>query len=142
MARSRRMNTGPYAPSLTRTKLLSADSHGKAFVICRVNHSAVGCLVTSNQSNRRRPWPMTKNANNRSNVGVGTTHKSIAAIAFAWLQGNVFQACEGGVLPRTKYLDTVDCATSNPSISNSPLIRDAPYNGFSWLIRWIKSRRA
>ena len=28
--------------------------------------------------------------------------------------------CEGGVPPRTMYLETVDWATSNPSISSSP----------------------
>ena len=136
------MNTGPYAPSLSRTKVLGADSHGKASVICRVSHSAGGCLVTSNQSNRRGPWPKTKNANNPSNVSVGTTHKSIAAIAFAWLRRNAFRPWKGGVLPRTRYLDTVDCATSNPSINNSPRIRGAPHYGFSRPIRRIRSRRA
>ena len=39
------------------------------------------------------------------------------------------------------YFETVDWATSKPSISNSPWIRDAPHRGFSLLIRWIRSRR-
>ena len=39
------------------------------------------------------------------------------------------------------YFETVDWATSNPSIKSSPWIRDAPHNGFSLLIRWIRSRR-
>ncbi len=101
------MNTCPYAPSLSPIKYLGAGSHGEASVICRASHSAVGCLVTSNQSRRRRPWPKTKTANNLSNVRDGTTHRSIAAMAFAWLRRNVFQLCEGGALPRTRYLDIV-----------------------------------
>src|SRR5207248_7269265 len=44
-------------------------------------HSAVGCRVTSNDSSCRRPWPKTRNANKRSKVRVGTTHRSMAAIA-------------------------------------------------------------
>src|ERR1035437_10000203 len=39
------------------------------------------------------------------------------------------------------YLETVDWATSNPSISSSPWIRDAPHSRFSLLIRWMRSRR-
>jgi hypothetical protein len=39
------------------------------------------------------------------------------------------------------YFDTVDCATSNPSISSSPWIRGAPHSGFSWLMRRMRSRR-
>ena len=36
---------------------------------------------------------------------------------------------------RVMYFETVDWATSNPSIKSSPWIRDAPHSGFSWLIR-------
>ena len=43
--------------------------------------------------------------------------------------------------PRTMYFETVDWATSNPSIRSSPWIRDAPHSGFSLLIRRIRSRR-
>ena len=42
---------------------------------------------------------------------------------------------------RARYFETVDWATSNPSIKSSPWIRDAPHNGFSLLIRWIRSCR-
>ena len=53
---------------------------------------------------------------------------------------NVFQDCEGGLRPRIMYLETVDWATSNPSISSSPWIRGAPQSGFSLLIRRMRSR--
>jgi len=46
-----------------------------------------------------------------------------------------FQPCEGEVPPRTMYLETVDWATSKPSIRSSPWIRDAPHCWFSLLIR-------
>src|SRR5215813_10506048 len=38
------------------------------------------------------------------------------------------------------YLATLDCATSNPSLSSSPWMRGAPQSGFSTLIRRIISR--
>ena len=38
------------------------------------------------------------------------------------------------------YWETVDWATSNPSISSSPWIRGAPHSGFSLLIRRMRSR--
>src|SRR5713101_4058080 len=38
------------------------------------------------------------------------------------------------------YLATLDCATSNPSLSSSPWIRGAPQSGFSTLIRRINTR--
>jgi hypothetical protein len=47
-------------------------------------------------------------ANNLSNVTVGTTHISMAAIASAWFRRKVFQDCDGGLRPRTMYLETVD----------------------------------
>src|SRR5438477_5520839 len=34
----------------------------------------------------RRPWPKTRNANKRSKVRIGTTHRSMAAIACAWFR--------------------------------------------------------
>src|SRR5262249_12840254 len=46
------------------------------------------------------------------------TNKSMAAIACAWLRKNVFQPCAGDP-PRTMYFETVDWATSKPSISSS-----------------------
>lgn len=38
------------------------------------------------------------------------------------------------------YLATADCATSIPSIKNSPWMRGAPHQGFSRHIRRIRSR--
>jgi hypothetical protein len=40
------------------------------------------------------------------------------------------------------YFETVDSATSNPSFSSSPWIRGAPHNGFSLLIRRMRSRNS
>src|ERR1700751_3417414 len=40
----------------------------------------------------------------------------------------------------TMYLATLDCATSNPSLSSSPWMRCAPQSGFSILIRRISAR--
>jgi hypothetical protein len=65
----------------------------------------------------------------------------MAAIASAWFRINVFQVCDGGFDGRAIYLETVDWATSKPSIRSSPWIRDAPHSGFSLLIRRIRSRR-
>src|SRR5258707_15675267 len=42
---------------------------------------------------------------------------------------------------RTMYFETGDWATSKPSISSSPWMRDAPHSEFSRLIRRIRSRR-
>jgi len=109
--------------------------------ICRASHSAVGCRVTSNHSSCRRLWPKTRNANSSSKVTVGTTHMSMEAIASALFCRKVFQVCDGGFRRRMMYFETVDWATSNPSIRSSPWIRDAPHSGFSLLIRWIRSRR-
>ena len=75
-----------------------------------------------------------------SNVRVGTTQRSIAAIASAWLRRNVRQFCDGGPRCRIIYLETVDSAISNPSLSSSPWMRGAPHNGFSLLIHWMSSR--
>ncbi len=88
----------------------------------------------------RRPWPTTRNANRHSNVRVGTTQRSIAAMASAWLRRNVRHVCDGGPRRRIMYLETVDSAISNPSLSSSPWMRGAPHNGFSLLIRWMSSR--
>src|SRR5499433_2039963 len=45
----------------------------------------------------------------------------MAAIACAWLRKNVFQVCDGDP-PRTMYFETVDWATSKPSINSTPWI--------------------
>ena len=54
---------------------------------------------------------------------------------------NVFQPCDGDP-PFTMYFETVDWATSKPSISSSPWIRDAPHLWFSLLIRRMRSRNS
>src|SRR5262245_31547156 len=72
-------------------------------MICCASHSAVGCQVTANQSSGRRSWPTTRNANRHSNVTVGTTQRSIAAIASAWLRRKVRQVCDGGPRRRIMY---------------------------------------
>jgi hypothetical protein len=46
----------------------------------------------------------------------------------------------GGARRLTMYLATLDCATSNPSLSSSPWMRGAPQSGFSMLIRRIGAR--
>ena len=65
---------------------------------------------------------------------VETTQRSIAAMASTWLRRNVRQVCDGGPRCRVMYLDTVDPAISNPSLSRSPWMRGAPHNGFSVLM--------
>jgi hypothetical protein len=47
----------------------------------------------------------------------------------------------GGLRPRIMYFETVDWATSKPSIRSSPWIRAAPHSRFSLLIRRMRSRR-
>src|SRR6266568_5905025 len=106
----------------------------------RASHSAVGCRVTANQISCRRPWPTTRKANRHSNVTVGTTHRSIAAIASAWLRRNVRQVCDGGPRCLTMYFETVDSEMVKPSFSSWPWIRGAPHNGLSLFIRRTSSR--
>ena len=72
------------------------------------SHSAVGCLVTANQSDCRRPWPTTRNANRHSKLMMGTTQRSIAVMASVWLRRTVRQPCDGGARHLTMYLDTVE----------------------------------
>jgi hypothetical protein len=48
----------------------------------------------------------------------------------------------GGPHRLTMYLATLDCATSNPSLSSSPWMRGAPHSGLSTLIRRISARRS
>src|ERR1700676_5058499 len=52
------------------------------------------------------------------------------------------QAWLGGPRRLTVYLATLDCATSNPSLSNSPWMRGAPQCGFSTLICRINPRNS
>src|SRR6185312_8887687 len=55
-------------------------SQGKASVIWRASHSAVGLVVTPIHRRRRRPSPKMTNTNSRSNASVGTMRKSTHAI--------------------------------------------------------------
>src|SRR5450759_975914 len=81
----RRVNMLPKARSLSRTMYAGALSQGNASVIWRANHSAVGCRVTANHNNCRRPWPKIRNAKSCTKAIVGTTKRSIDAIPSAWL---------------------------------------------------------
>ena len=63
IARSRRVKTSPYAPSLSRMRKAGAVSHGKASVIWRASQSAVGLVVTPIQRIFLRPRPRTTKAN-------------------------------------------------------------------------------
>src|SRR5467141_1167766 len=67
MARTRALNAAPNARSLSRMRYFGAVSHGKASVIWRANHSAVGLRVTANHNNCRRLWPRTRNAKLKCN---------------------------------------------------------------------------
>ena len=57
-----------------------------------------------------------------------TRQISTAAIASAWLRRNVRQVCDGGPRCLIMYLETVESATSKPSLSSSPWMRGAPHN--------------
>src|SRR6266403_5679104 len=64
----------------------------------------------------------------------------MAAMSAAWLRKTVRHPWLGGPRRLTMYLATLDCATSNPSLSSSPWMRCAPQSGFSTLIRRINTR--
>src|SRR5215469_15065931 len=50
----------------------------------------------------------------------------MAATSGAWLRRKVSHPWPGGPRRLTMYLATLDCATSNPSLSSSPWMRGAP----------------
>ena len=58
MAHRRCTKTDPYEVSRSRMRYRGAWSHGKASVIWREIHSAVGFSVTPNDSQIRRPCPI------------------------------------------------------------------------------------
>ncbi|MCA6113193.1 hypothetical protein [Bradyrhizobium cenepequi] len=66
----------------------------------------------------------------------------MAAISGAWLRKKVRHPWLGDPRRFTMYLATLDCATSNPSLSSSPWMRGAPQSGFSMLIRRISARNS
>jgi len=71
---------------------------------------------------------------------VGFDPDHMAAMSGAWLRRKVRHPWLGGPRRLTMYLATLDCATSNPSLSSSPWMRGAPQSGFSTLIRRINTR--
>ena len=56
-------------------------------------------------------------------------NRSIAAISGAWFRRKTRHPWLGGPRRLTMYLATLDCATSNPSLSSSPWMRGAPRAG-------------
>src|ERR1700680_883037 len=66
----------------------------------------------------------------------------MAAMSGARLRKKVRHPWLGGPRRLTMYLATLDCATSNPSLSSSPGMRGAPQSGFSTFIRRISTRRS
>jgi hypothetical protein len=66
----------------------------------------------------------------------------MAAMSGAWLRKKVRHPWLGGPRRLTMYLATLDCATSNPSLSSSPWMRGAPRSGFSMLIRRTSARNS
>jgi hypothetical protein len=54
----------------------------------------------------------------------------MAAMSGAWLRKKDRHPWLGGARRLTMYLATLDCATSNPSLSSSPWMRGAPQSGF------------
>src|SRR5262249_42312397 len=73
---------------------------------------------------RREPQTGTRKGRNHAEIDRRNT----------WLRRKVRQVCDGGPRCRVMYLDTVDPAISNPSLSRSPWMRGAPHNGFSVLM--------
>jgi hypothetical protein len=71
----------PVSTIIVAQQIGGAVAHGNASTICCASHSAVGCRVTANHSSCRRLWATTMNAYKQSKLTVGTTHRSIAAIA-------------------------------------------------------------
>src|SRR5216684_7990705 len=73
---------------------------------------------------------------------VGTTNRSMAAMSGVRFRRKVRHTWLGGPRRLTMYLATLDCATSNPSLSSSPWIRGAPQSWFSVLICRISARNS
>src|ERR1700682_2235821 len=71
---------------------------------------------------------------------VGKTNISISAIPSAWLRSNVLQPWDGGSRRLTRYLATLVCPISTPSLRSSPWILGAPHRGLAMLISRISLR--
>src|SRR4051794_19614091 len=80
---------------------------------------------------RLRSCRRTSNPYSSRNEIVGTTNRSIEAIASVWFRRNVLQPCDGGRLCRAMYLATELWPTSMPSLRSSPSMRGAPQKGFA-----------
>ena len=69
---------------------------------------------------RREDLLDSRRTHSTRNVAVGTTKKSMKTRSWLWFRRNERQVCDGGLRRTGMYRDTVACATSNPSMSNSP----------------------
>ncbi len=89
------------------------------------------------QCPRALPWLAMQNQATLAHLGrhVGFDPDHMAAMSGAWLRRKVRHPWLGGPRRLTMYLATLDCATSNPSLSS------APQSGFSTLIRRQLKRR-
>ena len=126
--------------SRSRSRYRGASSHGKASMTCWAVHSAVGCSVMLKWTRRRRSWARMSRTNSTLWVTVGTTKKSRATRSCTWFFKKVFHVGDDGLRGRTRYVSTVDLATSMPSFCSSPTIRGEPQVGFACHIVWISSR--
>ena len=93
-----------------------------------------GMPVTLSDISRRRWCLRITKTKSSLKPTVGTTRKSMAAIPAAWLRRKAFQVCDDPPPLLAMYLATVDCATSIPSLSNSPSMRGAPTKSSAGLI--------
>jgi hypothetical protein len=57
-----------------------------------------------------------------------------------WFFKKVFHVGDEGLRGRTRYVSTIDLATSMPSLYSSPTIRGEPQVGFACHIAWMSSR--
>src|SRR5665811_2061541 len=96
MARRRCTKTGPYEASRSLMRYRGAWSHGKASVIWREIHSAVGFSVTPKDTQCRRPCRKMTRQYWRLNAIVGRTKRSTAAMPSVWLLRNVHRPKDGG----------------------------------------------
>ena len=53
--------------------------------------------------------------------------RAALSIVSAWLRRNVHHVCDGGPRRLLMYLETVNSATSKPSLRSSPWMRGAPH---------------
>jgi hypothetical protein len=80
----------------------------------------VGLVVTLIQTRSLRSSRMMTKPYSSLKPMVGTMKKSMAAMSGAWFRKKVRHPRLGGPRRLTMYLATLDCPTSNPSLSSSP----------------------